>query len=124
MSLTVGPMPTSPAPSLSTEGDGGDVGGWEDVREEEGRVEGVTTAQLKLLHVEQEREGKYRCRVEYKKCVVFSHSASLSVLADGNFEMFLLIIRTICTLRGVFKNGAVYWVFVCLCVCVCVCLCV
>ena len=96
MSLTVGPMPTSPAPSLLTEGDGGDVGGWEDVREEEGRVEGVTTAQLKLLHVEQEREGKYRCRVEYKKCVVFSHSASLSVLSDGNFEMFLLIIRTIC----------------------------
>lgn len=76
--------PISPAPA-SSEGETGGGRGWEVVREEEGKVEGATTANLHLLHVEKEQEGQYRCRVEYKGCTVLSESASLTVLGDGNF---------------------------------------
>ena len=97
-SFPVSPVATlSPAPSSSDSGGGETVGGggrWEEVREKEGRVEGATTANLQLLHVDKEQEGRYRCRVEYKGCTVFSQSASLSVLEDGNFETFSIIIRT------------------------------
>ena len=76
--------PVSPTPA-SSEGETGGGRGWEVVREEEGKVEGATTANLRLLHVEKEQEGQYRCRVEYKGCTVLSESASLTVLEDGNF---------------------------------------
>ena len=89
----VSPVATlSPAPSPS-DGGGETVGGggrWKVVREEEGRVEGVTTPHLQLLHVDKEQEGRYRCRVEYKGCIIFSQSAFLSILEDGNFETFSL----------------------------------
>ncbi|CAI8041244.1 Ankyrin-1 [Geodia barretti] len=93
-SFPVSPVATlSPAPSSSDSGGGETVGGggrWEEVREKEGRVEGATTANLQLLHVDKEQEGRYRCRVEYKGCTVFSQSASLSVLEDGEIVRRLL----------------------------------
>jgi ankyrin repeat protein len=89
----VSPVATlSPAPSPS-DGGGETVGGggrWKVVREEEGRMEGVTTPHLQLLHVDKEQEGRYRCRVEYKGCIIFSQSASLSILEDEEIVRRLL----------------------------------
>lgn len=83
-------LPVSPlaaVPSLSEE-TGGAGRGWVDVREEEGRVEGTATVNLQLLHVEKLQEGQYRCRVVYKGCTVFSQPASLTVMVDGETQLF------------------------------------
>ena len=85
------PSLTSPiSPSKGTV----ERGGWEVVREEEGRVEGTATINLQLFHVEKYQEGQYRCRVVFKGCTVLSQPASLTVLEDGKREI------TICELCG------------------------
>ena len=81
------PMVTSPVPpGVGTV----EAGGWEVVREEEGKVEGTATVNLRLLHVEKYQEGKYRCRVVFKGCAAVSQPASLTVLEDGEREIVIL----------------------------------
>ena len=60
---------------------------WEEVQQEEGRVEGVDTAVLRILRVYRVDTGLYRCRINYKGCTVVSEPATLTVIEDGTYVL-------------------------------------
>lgn len=115
MSVSTSPTTKTPVPlSPDSTGNGTTevMGEWEVVREEEGKVEGVTTTVLWLLHVEKEQEGEYRCRVQYKGCTVYSQSASLTILSDGTYitTHIAIILNTILYHLYIFMRNYIHTV--------------
>ena len=64
---------------------------WEEVQQEEGRVEGVDTAVLRILRVYRADSGLYRCRINYKGCTVVSEPATLTTIEDGMHCSFIAV---------------------------------